>query len=260
MLALIAGTGDLPAAVLGSRTDVVVCAMQGFPPVVPVDMTFRIEHLGGFLDQLIARGVTEVCFAGAIKRPIIDPAEVGPDTAPLIAVILDAIRKGDDGALRAIIGIFEARGLTVVAAHDLARHLLPVAGVLTTARPDADIMRAAVVGERVITRLGALDQGQACVIGPSDVLAEEGPEGTDAMLSALSGATDAVLYKAPKPDQDRRADLPVIGPATATAAAKAGLRAIAIEAGGVMVLDAASVTRILDDHGMVLWVRPRTES
>ncbi len=259
MLALIAGTGDLPRAVLGLRRDIVVCAMQGFAPDLPVDVTFRIEQLGAFLDDLTARGVRKVCFAGAVRRPVIDPSLVGPDTAPLMAIIIDAISKGDDGALRAIIGIFEDRGLTVVGAHTLAPELLPVASVPTRAKPRSTMMQAAVLGERVIARLGAQDQGQACVVGPAAVLAEEGPDGTDAMLASTAPAKGGFLYKAPKPDQDRRADLPVIGLGTAQAAAKAGLDGIIIEAGGVMVLDLQAVVAELDDHGMALWVRPRTE-
>lgn len=259
MLALIAGTGDLPRAVLGGRRDVLVCAMAGFAPHLDVDVTFRIEHLGLFLNDLVERGVREVCFAGVIRRPQIDPTEVGPETAPLMAVIVDAISKGDDGALRAIIGLFEARGIRVVGAHSLAPHLIPVAGVLTQAKPDTAMMQRAVVGEGVIARLGALDQGQACVIGDT-VLAEEGPEGTDAMIRGVGAAQGAILYKAPKPDQDRRADLPVIGPETANAAIRAGFAGIVVEAGGVMVLDQPRVVSALDDAGLCLWVRPRTET
>lgn len=226
MLALIAGTGGLPREVLGGRSDILVCGMHGFTPDVPVDLMFRIETLGEFIGDLTSKGVTQVCFAGVIQRPQIDPALVGPETAPLIAVILDAIRKGDDGALRAIIGIFESRGIEVVGADTLARHLLPAAGVLTQKRPTAPMMQAAVVGESVIRKLGELDQGQACVISPDAVVAEEGPEGTDAMLTSLPDAQGAVLYKAPKPNQDRRADLPVIGLDTARHAAAAGLSEI----------------------------------
>lgn len=260
MLALIAGTGDLPRAVLGGRTDVLVCAMEGFVPDLPVDVVFGIETLGSFLADLSERGVTEVCFAGVIRRPVIDPAKVDIATVPLITAILDAIKKGDDGALRTFIKIFEDHGIAVIGADQLARHLLPVAGVPTKTRPLGPVMQAAVIGEKVIARLGSLDQGQACIIGPSDVIAEEGPEGTDAMLTDVGRAEGAILYKAPKPNQDRRADLPVIGIETARKAVQAGLTGIVIEAGGVMVLDMDAVCEVLNANYMTLWVRPRTET
>lgn len=258
MLALIAGTGALPAAILQGRNGVYVCAMVGFVPEVPVDLTFRIEHLGSVLAHLKGQGISEVCFAGAVKRPRIDPAAIDTATLPLVPVVQAAIAAGDDGALRAIIGIFEDAGFQVRAAHELARELLPVAGVPTMRKPDADMMAEAVLGDRVLLKLGALDRGQACVISGDALLAEEGPEGTDAMIAGVK-ATGGVLFKGPKPNQDRRADLPVIGVGTARGVIAAGLDGIVIEAGGVMVLDLPEVVEILDGANKVLWVRPRTE-
>ena len=50
-------------------------------------------------------------------------------------------------------------------------------------------------------------------------------------------------------------DLPLIGPGTVMGAAEAGLAAIVIEAGGVMVLDQPQVRALCDAHGISLWVR-----
>jgi len=68
-------------------------------------------------------------------------------------------------------------------------------------------------------------------------------------------ARGGILFKAPKPGQDRRADLPVIGPDTARNVVAAKLSGIVIEDGGVMVLDLPQVRRILDAAGAFLWVR-----
>jgi hypothetical protein len=73
-------------------------------------------------------------------------------------------------------------------------------------------------------------------------------------------ARGGVLFKAPKPGQDRRIDLPVVGPGTAVLAAEAGLAGIVIEAGGVMVIDLPRVLLLLDAMGLFLWVRPRGET
>ena len=42
------------------------------PEGLDADITFRLETLGTFLNLLTARGVAQVCFAGAIRRPKID--------------------------------------------------------------------------------------------------------------------------------------------------------------------------------------------
>ncbi|MFT5066987.1 MAG: DUF1009 family protein [Yoonia sp.] len=258
MLALVAGTGALPPAIVSAVPGALVCALDGFSPDIPVDLTFRLEHLGSFLAQLTGRGVTQVCFAGAVRRPTVDPTQVDAATVPLVPVIKAAMSKGDDGALRAIMQLFEAHGMQMVAAHDLVPSLLPVAGVLTLAKPTSVMMAEAVLGERVVAKLGDLDRGQACVVSGAKLLAEEGVDGTDAMLTGVAAA-GGILYKAPKPTQDRRADLPVIGLGTANAVIAAGLDGIVVTAGGVMVLDCDAVVSALDAAGKVLWVRPETE-
>jgi hypothetical protein len=72
---------------------------------------------------------------------------------------------------------------------------------------------------------------------------------------AQAVAAGGVLVKAPKPAQDRRADLPAIGPGTAEGAARAGLAGIVVQAGGVMVLDLPATLAACDRAGLFLWVR-----
>ena len=78
MLALIAGTGALPAELVAQLdAPPLVCALQGFEPAgVAVDISFRIETLGTLVAELTARGVTELCMAGGVRRPPIDPAAI----------------------------------------------------------------------------------------------------------------------------------------------------------------------------------------
>jgi len=91
----------------------------------------------------------------------------------------------------------------------------------------------------------------------------ESIQGTDALLDFVGRTTPAlrptracgVLYKAPKPGQDRRLDLPAIGPSTVECAAAAGLAGIAVEAGGVMVLGFAATVAAADAAGLFLWAR-----
>jgi hypothetical protein len=260
MLALIAGTGALPPALVACLPErPLICAMAGFMPTLTPDVIFRIEHLGSFLADIKLRGVTEVCMAGAVRRPDIDQTAIDAETLPLVPRIANAIAKGDDGALREIIGIFEEAGLVVKAAHDIAPGLLPVAGVPTKTAITDQIRADAAMAQETVAQMGAADVGQACLVRGGRVLAYEDQSGTDAMVAKVApvDAKQAVLFKAPKPAQDRRADLPVVGPDTARNTAAAGLAGIVIEAGGVMVLDLPEVLAVLDAAGLFLWVRPK---
>jgi DUF1009 family protein len=68
-------------------------------------------------------------------------------------------------------------------------------------------------------------------------------------------ALRGLMFKAPKPMQDRRVDLPTIGPDTMTLAHAANLRGVVIEAGGVIVLDPQATIAAADKLGLFLWVR-----
>ncbi|MFZ7090714.1 LpxI family protein [Primorskyibacter sp. 2E233] len=259
MLALIAGRGELPRAVaMAQDTAPLICALEGsMPETVTASHVFRLERLGGFLKWLRRQGVTHVCLCGAVDRPRFDLLKLDLATLALLPRIRRALRRGDDGALRIAISILEQAGFKVIAAHEAAPDLLPKPGTLTTAQPDHSAQQAAETGDRVSEEQASKDLGQACVVTEVDVLARESEAGTDAMLAGTVSAPGAVFYKAPKPGQDRRADLPVIGPETAMRAVQLGLAGLVIEAGGVMVLDQRKVIDILDKAGLFLWVRER---
>ena len=261
MLALIAGQGRLPQHLIkASDTRPLVASLERFPPdTVAPDVTFRIERLGSFLQTLKDEGVTDVCLAGSLQRVPLDAAEIDPATMPLVPRMMEALKSGDDAALRTVLAFFEEAGMTIRAAHDIAPDLLPPAGVLGTAKPDTEDEEDASRGQKVVSAIGAADIGQACVVYRGQVLASECIFGTDWMLQSLANRPDSgtggLLFKAPKPDQDRRIDLPTIGTGTVAEAASAGLKGIVTEAGGVMVLDLADTLSAADKAGLFIWVR-----
>ncbi|WGH78738.1 LpxI family protein [Jannaschia ovalis] len=292
-LALIAGRGGLPRVLANALAgqDWFACHLQGFAPEgVGQSRAFRLEHLGSFIADLRDRGVDRACFAGAVSRPKVDPSAIDAATAPLVPRIMQVLGAGDDAALRAVMEIFEEAGIAVLAPQEVAPQLLDLPTQGTPSERDlVDIARAAEVHEG----LSALDIGQGCVVAGGQVLAVETLPGTDWMLASLArrpaapprgaggfdlfgGAADwlsgggaqpglpaferpegGVFFKAPKLGQDRRVDLPTIGPETVRRAAAAGLNGIAVEAGGVLVLERDEVAAQLRGAGLFLaaWSR-----
>lgn len=262
MLALIAGTGALPTEVVAQLPErPLICAMEGFlPDSLSADVVFPLEQLGSFIADLKARGVTDICLAGAVRRPPIDPSRIDAATLPLVPIIQKAILSGDDGALRAVIGILEGAGLTLRAAHEIAPGLLPPVGCLTEAQPSDADMADADRAAGILRAMGAADTGQACAVSKGQALAIEGVFGTAWMLQSLTQRPDAgggILFKGPKPDQDRRADLPAIGPETVTDTVAAGLSGIVLEKGGVLVLEKERVIAECNRLGLFLYIRER---
>lgn len=266
-VALIAGRGGLAAALAGAMSSrPLVAAMEGFAPDgLAVDLAFRVERLMPFLAALQDKGITTLVFAGAVSRPRLDPALLDPATAAMLPRLMQAMAAGDDATLRAVIEIFTEAGFAVAGVETVAPSLLPGAGILAgtlTQADEADAARAAAI----VTALGTVDVGQGAVVAQGLCLAVEALPGTDAMLAAVARLPDGLrpdpargrglFYKASKPGQDRRIDLPTLGPETVRAVAAAGLGGIAFEAGAVICLDLPEMRRLATETGLFLWARP----
>jgi DUF1009 family protein len=262
-LGVIAGGGQLPARIVDhcrrQGRDLFVIALEGqADPQLVEDVAHEWVRLGAggkTLEILRREAVAEVIMAGAVRRPSL--TDLRPDlwTAGFLARS-GAVILGDDGLLRAIVRELEARAVRVVGIDDVLPDVLAPAGCLGRLAPDeeaqADIARALSVARGI----GALDVGQAAVVQQGIVLAVEAAEGTAAMLARCHELArpgpGGVLVKAKKPGQDRRADLPTIGPDTVRAAAAAGLRGIAVEAGSVLILDRMETVAAADAADLFL--------
>ncbi len=260
MLALVAGRGDLPARVAAATGETfIVCGYEGVEVSgLTVDLTFRLETLGSFLIALGERGVTDVCLAGAIERPQIDPAKLDAETKPLVPLFMQALQAGDDGALRVVMELFEKTGFTVRGAHEIAPDLLAKGGVYGAHWPDAQMRKNATVGAAHLLELSPLDVGQACIVGDGKVLAMEDARGTDDLIARTGPKThgaNAILFKGPKQGQTLKIDMPAIGPETFEGAHRAGLAGVVIDAEDVLVLHAARCTELADKYGIVFWAR-----
>ena len=263
-LAVICGGGSFPAALAdavaarGRRP--VMFGIRGWadPKVVEryAHHWIAIGQAGRFFRLAKAENCREVLFIGTVLRPPITQLRLDWRTIMLMPRVIRFFRGGDDKLLSGVAGVAESVGLRVVGVKDVAPELFVPEGVLGRHHPSErdrfDIGRAL----KVIAALGPFDVGQAAVVADGNVLAVEAAEGTDHMLGRISelrrlGRVTSpsgvgVLVKAPKPGQDRRFDLPSIGPRTIEHVARAGLAGLAVTAGSTMVAEPGEVIAAAD--------------
>jgi hypothetical protein len=98
-------------------------------------------------------------------------------------------------------------------------------------------------GIAIARECARLDIGQGCVVRKGTVLAVEAFEGTDEMLRRAGGlkAGETLFVKTVKGRQDYRFDVPCFGMRTLETMRDSGLHAAALESGGVLILDRATV-------------------
>jgi DUF1009 family protein len=263
-LGIIAGGGILPAriatAAQAAGRPVFIVGLEGYAePAVLAPFPHQLIRLGAagaIAGAFREHGCAELVLIGPVKRPSL--LALRPDAlgVKLLARVGRAAFAGDDTLLATVIRVLGEEGFTVLGAHEILNDALGPAGLLTKAAPDAvtraDIARAVAV----LRIIGAADIGQACVVQQGLVLAVEAIEGTDAMLARAGtlkrDGAGGVLVKLLKPGQDRRADLPTIGPATVAGLIAAGLRGLAFDAGNTILMDRPAMIACADAAGLFL--------
>lgn len=270
-VAILAGNGALPgllaAALLSAGRTPVVFAIAGeadpagLPAGAPVHV-IRWGEIGRLFKLIQASGCREAIFVGGIaRRP--DFTSLRPDLGAmkLIPRIVQIMRNGDDRLLGEVAGIFAERGVELVGPLDVAPDLALGIGAAGGLRPSPEAMREITVARSAALAIGRLDIGQAAVALGARVVAVEAAEGTDMMLARVAelrrggrlADSGGVLVKCLKPQQDRRLDLPTIGPDTAERAAAAGLSGVAADAGATLLAGRAETVAAFDRLGLFLW-------
>jgi len=267
-VAIICGGGYFPGAVAeaivrrGGRP--VLFGIRGWADQKLLDRYphhwIAIGQVGRFLRLAQAEHCRDVLLIGSMLRPPISQIRLDWRTLRALPRMLPAFRGGDDWLLSGLAKLFEEDGLRLIGVKDVASEILMPEGVFGGVRPsprdDKDIARAL----KMIAALGPFDVGQAAVVANQHVLAVEASEGTDNMLHRIaelrrqgrvtSPPGIGVLVKAPKPGQDRRFDLPAIGPLTIENAARAGLAGVAVAAGSTMIAEPEQVATAADAAGI----------
>jgi DUF1009 family protein len=267
-LGIIVGAGDLPLAIARAAESegrkVFLLGLEGITDPKAIE---RFPHgftglgeLGRAIRLLREAECSEVTFAGKVSRVEFSKLKLDTKGALALPRIVAAAVKGDDALLRALLAMFEREGLRVVGSAEVARDLLAPLGPLGRVTPSPEDESDILHGLRVVQAMGALDIGQAAVVCRGLVLAVEAAEGTDAMLTRVASLPETlrgtikqrkgVMVKAVKPRQERRVDLPVVASRTVELVAAAGLSGLAIQAGGVLIIDREKLAADADRLGV----------
>lgn len=270
-LGILAGSGVLPRHLIDAcretRRDVFVVAFEGIARAEDIDAASHAwVHLGKVkrtLELLHEADVEEVVLAGPVGRPSLRSLRLDGRARKLL-MKLGWGASGDNRLLSLLVDELEGEGFRVVGVDDILTDLVAPLGPIGSLEPDTDARADIAVAARVARALGALDIGQAVVAQQGVVLGVEAVEGTDALLARCAKlrreGPGGVLVKLKKPGQERRADLPTIGPRTVEAAQRAGLSGIAVEAAGALVIDQTAVAAAANAAGMfVVGIAPEED-
>jgi DUF1009 family protein len=274
-LGIVCGAGAFPIAVaeavMRRGRPVLLLALKGFADPAVARFPHEWVPFGAFgtgLRRMREHGVRDLVVIGSVHRPRLREFRLDWTTLKLLPQLAKLYRGGDDHLLSGVGDLLDAQGFRLIGVSDVAPELLVPAGVLGMHRPSAEDESDIALGADLLRAIGRFDVGQAVVISARRILGVEAAEGTAGLLARIAKLRNSgrlklptpsgVLVKAPKPQQSRRIDLPAIGADTVAQAKDAGLRGIAVEAGGTIVADAAGMVRAADAAGLfVVGMPPR---
>jgi UDP-2,3-diacylglucosamine hydrolase len=261
-LGILAGRGTLPGRIAQTCRETgrgfFIIAFEGQTPKETVcgqpHAWVRLGAAGKAVKILHDEGAEELVMAGGMERPSL--LSLMPDAwAARFLAKVGVSSLGDDGFLSTLIKELEKEeGFRFVALESILPDVLACEGIYGKHHPDATAMKDVDKGIEVARTLGHLDVGQGVVVQQGLVLALEAIEGTGEMLERCvklrRDGPGGVLVKVAKPQQEKRVDLPTVGPDTVAGAHKAGLSGIAIEAKNSLVIDRKRMVEAADNAGL----------
>lgn len=263
-LGLIAGRGGLPllaaSGLARAGVSVRAVAFEGLCDPALADAVdairwHRLGQLEAAAASLRAMEVERVVVAGAVPKQALFDGSAGVELDATAVSLIGGIERWDDGTLlRTLATWLEARGFEVARQDEVFSTLVAREGDFSGRAPSAEELRDVGFARSVLRRIGAVGIGQCVVVRRGCVVAVEALEGTDAAIrraGALAGP-GTVVVKGERPGQDRRFDLPAIGPGTIAAMVEAGAGCLAVEAGVTLILDRAKTRDAADRAGIAL--------
>ena len=260
---MIAGSGMMPVEIIrhcnAIGREVFVVGLETFASEEQLKeaphIFARIGEAGKIMKAFKNNNVYEIVLAGGIKRPSFK--EMIPDWEGMKIVAKLAVKKmSDDKMFRAVMDEIESHGFKVVGIEEVVPEMLFREGIYGKVKPSKEDLDDIQRGITVAKALGAVDVGQAVVVQEGMVLAVEAIEGTDMMLSRAAMVKKAgkspVLVKVLKPGQDMRVDLPAMGLQTVEQLKKYGIGGMAVEAGGILLIERDAVIQMADKEGIFI--------
>ncbi|MAG32202.1 MAG: hypothetical protein CL908_15070 [Deltaproteobacteria bacterium] len=266
-LGLIAGAGHLPVEVVrrlrGEGCELAAIAFEGLTDAA-LDAALpegklrrlRLGRLAAMAEAMDELGIDRVLLLGKVSKTLLfDGSELVEPDEEAIALLARLADRADEPLMGAIAEWLVERGFELASQEAELASMLATRGPLSKRVPQLSELADLAVGRAAVAGLGRAGVGQCVVVKQGCVLALEAIEGTDAAIRRAGelGGAGATVVKAARPGQDRRFDLPAVGPDTIEAMRRAGASALAIEAGSSLIIDAAAVGAAADRAEIAVW-------
>lgn len=270
MICIIAGEGNLPVRLceqlkLDSIKFIILTfenvkhSLEGFEDLI---YKFKLGEIKSILSLWTEMGVDEIVMCGKIKFPGFSNIKFDSYGLKFLSRFVGLKKGGDDSILSSVINIIEEHGIKVSAIQDIIPNLIAKKKdefISTIFNKKENYIEDSKIGFRILDKISEFDIGQGLVIQEKRVIAIEAAEGTDEMIKRsqnyiIQNQKKPILVKTAKKNQERRSDMPVIGPETISSLANSGFFGISIREREIIMVDKDKIFKIAKEKGISIFV------
>lgn len=219
----------------------------------------HVGQLQAMLDAFRESGVRQAVMVGQITPSHL--FNLRPDRA-MIELLARLKQRNAETIFGAVGEAMKGVGVDLAPASLFMESAMPAAGLIAARTPTPEEQIDIDLGLQVAKATSGLDIGQTVVIKRGTILAVEAFEGTDATIRRAGelGGEGAVVVKVAKRGHDMRFDIPVVGMHTFKTLKKAGVSALAVEAGRTILLERERLREEADRLGIAFVAVPTEDS
>lgn len=270
VIGLIAGEGRLPFLVAAGAKKAglrVICvglrdnAQKCLANEVDVFYPVAIARPGSWIRKLKKHSVTRAVMVGRVaKGRIFTPWRILrylPDWRAFRIYYrrLRGKNKLNESVLAAIADELASGGIVLENSTMYCKEHLATEGVMTLGPLRQSVQDDIEFGWQMVKKLAEMGIGQALAVKEKEVVAVEAIEGTAEMIERAGRFCKSggwTLFKASRPNQDMRFDVPCVGPDTIRSLSKNGGKCLVVEAGKTIIIDKPETIKLADELGITL--------
>ena len=269
-LAIIAGFGSLPLQVINDAIskdwDVTIFSIDGsFKSNSKNHNIIELSYLNikKIFNILEKNNIKNLTMIGYIPRPNNMSTYLNLSNILFYLKFRNIMNSGDSSLFNNLIKFIEGKGYNIIGAHQISDNLTLTKGLYSITKIVGKENDNIKIANYIANKIGDLDIGQSVVVARERVLAVEAAEGTNSMLKRIidlriaSPDKGGVFFKTSQNIQDKRVDMPTIGPKTIDLVIKANLSGIAITQGDVIVLEYDKIIKLINENNLFFIVIDR---
>lgn len=263
-IAIVAGQGLLPKIVYqGCLKKGLKCTIIGLKGELDEILFPNIKYqlfpphkISLIFEYLKRLNISNIVIAGRVKRKHLSKLILDKTG---VLIFKEIIKSGlnDSSIYSAITKAIDKEGFKIIPPELIAEDILTKKGSMNSVRITEKLKKDINKGVEILRGIIEHDVGQALIIDNGLVLGVEAVEGTNHLIKRCAkyreNTKGGILIKLCKPHQDKRLDLPCIGPDTIKTIARYGYKGIVIEAKKSIIIASTEVIKFASNRGIFIY-------